>query len=50
MAKHIPVIQDEKQRQASILDFSSISDSLEIWQQLTDNNYSKNTLLAFKKF
>ncbi|WP_252856589.1 tyrosine-type recombinase/integrase [Photobacterium kishitanii] len=48
MAKKITVIEDEIVRNTSIADFSSIAESITIWQRLTQQQYAKNTLVAFK--
>ncbi|MDO6707013.1 tyrosine-type recombinase/integrase [Photobacterium sp. 1_MG-2023] len=46
--KKFPAIQDESKKQASIQKFSVPIEDVEAWRILTHQQYSANTLLAFK--
>ena len=48
MAKKIPILENDTVCSASITDFSSVVESITIWQRLTHQQYAKNTLVAFK--
>ncbi|UTV30030.1 tyrosine-type recombinase/integrase [Photobacterium atrarenae] len=48
MAKKVTPIDDPDQCQESIQLFSKYQDSLTPWQVLTQNQYARNTLVAFK--
>ena len=48
MAKKIPIIENETVCNASITDFSSVAENITLWEQLTHQQYAKNTLVAFK--
>jgi len=48
MAKTIPPIDNKEQQHLSIEVFEKFIDSIEPWEELTHQQYAKNTLVAFK--